>query len=96
MASGCGLVLGLERCVNLKQRRALALGDRAISGYRCRDGVISSALREDAGLHIQGLGGDTQALGDTAEDLGTGLAQATLDLTEVRVGDVGGLRELAQ
>ena len=96
MASGCGLVLGLERCVDLKQRGALSLGDRAISGDCCRDGVVSRALREDAGLHVQGLGGDTQALGDAAEDLGTGLAQAAFDLTEVGVGDIGGLRELAQ
>ena len=96
MVGSCGLVLGLERCVNLKQRRALALGDRAISGDGCRDGVISRALREDAGLHVQGLGGDAKALSNTAENLGTGLAQATLDLTEVGVGDISSLRELAQ
>src|SRR6202012_6048678 len=51
---------------------------------------------QDAGLYVQGLGRDPQALGDLLEDLGARLAEPALDLAEVGVGDARGLRELTE
>ena len=62
---------------------------------RVRSGEPDGGL-EDAGLHVEGLGGDAQRLGDLLEDLGRGPAQPALDLAQVRVGDAGQLGEPAQ
>ena len=58
--------------------------------------VLAVALLEDAGPDVERLGRDLEGPGDLLEDLGRRLAQPPLDLAQVRVGDAGHLRQLAQ
>ena len=60
------------------------------------DPVLPIPWLEDPGLHVQRLGRDAQRLGDLLEDVGTGLAQPSLDLAQIRVGDTGTLAKASQ
>ncbi|GAA2924461.1 hypothetical protein GCM10020221_20540 [Streptomyces thioluteus] len=57
---------------------------------------LPAPLVEDPGLHVQRLRGDPQGLGQLLEDLGARLAQAALDLAEIRVGHSRRVGELTQ
>jgi methyltransferase of ATP-grasp peptide maturase system len=84
-----------ERLVDVEQHLLLPLGQ--VRGGD--DGVgqgAAFALLEDPGLDVQGLGRDPQTLGDLLQDLRARLAQAPLDLAEVRVRHARELRQLPQ
>src|SRR5215207_1163383 len=77
---GAGRVLPAEGLVDLQQHLLLPLGEPGVAQDGAGDGVVTDALVEDAGVHIQLLGGDAQRLGDLLQDLRGRLAQPTLDL----------------
>src|SRR5205807_6238498 len=60
------------------------------------DARIGRAVFQNAGLHVQPLRGNPQALGDLLKDVRAGLAQPALHLAQIRVRHPGLLRELAQ
>ena len=90
------VVIAAEREVDAHQGLLLLFAD-VLVGHD-RPGQVGGPVGglEDAGLDVEGLGGDTQRLGDLLEDLGRGPAQPALDLAQVRVRDAGQLRETAQ
>ena len=90
------LVLVAERQVYLDQRLLLVLGDERVAQDLAGEVVLALAVLEDPGPDVERLGGDPQRLGDLLEDLGGRLAQAALDLAEVRVGDPGQVGEAAE
>ncbi len=86
------------RLVDLQERLLLPLGQGGI-GEDDRAGLhlVPVPLRvEDAGPHVQRLGGDAQGLGDLLEHLRARLAQPALDLAQIRIGHPGGIGELPQ
>src|SRR5205823_3065265 len=88
--------LVLQRYVHLDERLLLVLGEERIAEDLALEVVVVGPLLEDAGAHIQGLRLDAEGLGDLLEDLGRWLAQAALDLAQIRVRDSGQLREASQ
>src|SRR6185437_14200022 len=90
------LALPAERLVYLDQDLLLPLGELRVGQQRGPDTRVPRAVLQDAGLHVECLGGDPQPLGDLLQDLRARLAQAALDLAQVRVGDPGLLGQLPQ
>ena len=90
------LVVAAERQVDADEGLLLVLAQRLVG--QDQPAQIGRPVRrlEDAGLHVEGLGGDAQRLGDLLEDLGGGPPQSPLDLAEIRIGDAGQLGEPAQ
>ena len=74
------------------------LGRRRFRGVAVRGFARGAGghLVDEAGLGHQRLRGDVERVGDLLEHAHRGLVQAALDLAEVRVRQVGQLRELAQ
>ena len=90
-------VLLAEGFIDLQQYALLPLVDRRIGQYdRPRLQLLPLPLIENPGPHIQRLGRDPQRLGNLLQHLRTGLAQAALDLAEIRIGHPGGIGELPQ
>src|SRR5256885_632032 len=58
------LVLVPERGVDLDERLLLRLGQRRIAEDVADEVLLAGALFQDAGAHVEGLGGDSQRLGD--------------------------------
>ena len=86
-----------ERGVDVEQRLLLALGQPGVA----QDGELDRAPDpvdrvDDPGPHVERLRGDPHRLGDLLQHLGGGLAQAALDLAQVRVGHPGLLGQLAE
>src|SRR5690606_33983519 len=89
-------VLLAERLVDVDQDLPLTFGEEPVGhdgGYHV---AVGFTVLDEARLYIERLGGDPQSLGDLVEDLGARLAQPTLDLRQVGVGDPRRLRELPQ
>ena len=85
-----GGVLAYERLVDVEQDALLSLGECRVGDHGggrdgCRGGGGVGVV-EESGPDVQGLDPDAQAVRDLLEDLGARLAQAALDLAEVRVG----------
>lgn len=91
-------VLLAEGLVDLEQHLLLPLVERGIGeDDRTRLHVVPVALGvEDAGPHVQRLGGDPQGLGDLLQHLRARLAQPALDLAQIRIGHPGGIGELPE
>ena len=70
----------------------MSLGERVVSQNGRGHFAVLLHLVENPGLHIQRLGRDPQRSRDLLQDLGTRLAQAALDLAQVR----GHAREIGQ
>src|SRR5688500_6989277 len=79
-----GVVLLAEGVVDLQQHLLLPLGDPPVAEDGGRKLVVAAVL-EDASPHVEGLGRDAQTLRDLLQDLRARLAQAALDLAQVRV-----------
>jgi hypothetical protein len=91
-------VLLAEGFVDLEQHLLLPLVQRGIGeddGARLHLVPVPLGV-EDAGAHVQRLGGDPQRLGDLLQHLRARLAQPALDLTQIRIGHPGGIGELPQ
>jgi len=95
-----GLLVGLEiAAVDRQEGDALVLGQprvRAngpVSGFGVLAGLI---LSQHPCVLKQRLGRDVERVSDRTQDVQRGLVQATLDLAEIRVGDLGQRRELAK
>jgi hypothetical protein len=92
-----GLGDGPERLVHLQQRLLLPLGEHRVAQDRELDRAHLVVVRvEDAGLHVDLLGGDPQRLGQRLEHLCRRPAKTAFDLAQVGVGNPGLLRELPQ
>src|SRR3712207_5768626 len=89
-------VLAPERAVDAHQRLLLVLVQVRVAQDLADEVGGAGALLQDPGPDVQRLRRDLQRPGDLLEDLGRRLPQAPLDLAEVRVGDAGELRQLAQ
>jgi hypothetical protein len=89
-------LLALERTVDLDQRLLLSFGDRAIAQDVADEVLVRLALFEETGAYVERLGGDPERAGDRLEDLGTRLAKAALDLTQIGIRDPGELAQLPQ
>src|SRR5690606_15830990 len=89
-----------EGPVDVDERRLLAIGQGrvGVDGRLHVPGPVltHSALVEEAGLAVQRLGRDLQALGEFLQDLCAGLLQSALDLAQVGVADSREIRELPQ
>ena len=68
----------------------LGLGQNGISADGGDELAVPRRL-ENAGPHVQLLGGHGQGASDLLEDVSGGLAEAALDLAEVGIGDPGDL-----
>ncbi len=86
----------LERPVDLEEHLLLALGQRRIAHHGGDEVGGIAPLVEDPGTHVERLGRDAQPACDALQDLGRRLAQPSLDLAEVRVGDAGELAQLPE
>ena len=73
--------------VELEQDLLLSLREMGVGQDRGGDITVAVPLFKDPRLDVQRLGGNPQCLGDLLEDLGTGLAEAALDLAEIGVRD---------
>src|SRR5262249_5839636 len=84
-----------ERLVDVDQHLLLSLRNLRVGLDRVGNGRLFRLVLEYPGLNVEGLGGDPQALRDLLENVGARLAQAALDLAQVRVRHPSGLGELA-
>ena len=90
-----------ERRVDIEERLLLPLRQPGVGQHgqldtaagRTSDSVFRA---QDPGADVELFRGDPECLGDLLQDLGGGLAQTTLDLAQVGVGDAGLLGELPQ
>ena len=87
---------GDEALVHVEQGLALLGGQLLVGG----DGFADADARlvggrQEAGPLVQRLGADLQRLGDLLQDVGRRLAQAALDLRQVRVADAGQVGQAA-
>src|SRR5207248_6114884 len=91
-------VVPAERLVDLGQRLLLRGGQVRVGRDRGDDplAVLGVQRVEQAGTQVHHRRGHTQRGGQLLEYLRAGLAQATLDLAQVRVADPRLRRELAQ
>src|SRR5690606_7862302 len=89
-------VLPTERVVDAHEGLLLVLGQVRVAEDLADEVGGARPLLEDPGPDVEGLGRDLQGPGDLLEDLRGRLAQAPLDLAQVRVRDPGLLGQLAQ
>ena len=91
------LVERQEGRIDIEERLLLSLGEAGIAENGELDRPTYAVIRaEDSRPDVELLRGDPQRLGDLLQHLGRGLAETTLDLAQVRVGDAGLLGELPQ
>ncbi|AHK33471.1 hypothetical protein Pd630_LPD06284 [Rhodococcus opacus PD630] len=86
-------VLTTERLVDLEQHLLLPLGNGRIREQSITEGTVRPLL-EVTRLDVQDLRRHPETLGYLPKHLGRGLAQPTLDLTQIRITDTGQLRQL--
>ncbi len=85
-----------EGQIDPHQRLLLLFGQIAVAEDVAAEIGVSIGLLEDAGLDVEGLGRDTQRLGDLLENLRGRASQPPLDLTQIRVRDPGQFGESSQ
>ncbi len=88
-------VLQNEGLIHPQQHLLLLRGQPTVAEEHVLE-IVTLALLENPGAHVERLRRQTECLGDLLEDLSRRLAQTPFDLAQVRVGDAGDLRELAQ
>src|SRR5262245_9477405 len=88
--------LALVRAVHLDEGLLLPFVERLVTPDRHLEIVGLVARLQHPRTHVEGLGRDPQRACDALEDVGARLAQAALDLAEVRVRDPGPLAQAAQ
>src|SRR5688500_18132964 len=74
-----------EGLVDAQQGLLLLLGEQRVAQDGHGHVLGALPLLQDAGPDVERLGRDAQRLGDLLEDVGRRLAQAALDLAQVRV-----------
>src|SRR6266568_3968978 len=84
-----------ERLVDVDQHLLLPLGDLGVGHDRVGDGGLALPVVEYAGLNVERLGRDPQALRDLLQDVGARPAQPAFDLAQVRVRHARSLGQLA-
>src|SRR3954454_2180139 len=87
---------GDEALVHVEQRLALLSGQILVGGDRLANTDARLVVRrQETGAFVQRLGADLQGSGDLLEDLRGRLAQAALDLRQVRIADTGEIGQAA-